>query len=555
MLVDSRLMPADAAIDTDICIVGGGVAGMTLARELAGHPFRVCILESGGLELDDRTQSLAAGESVGFPYFPLQTAYGRAFGGSSNRWHIDIGGDTGVRFRPLDPIDFEARACVPYSGWPFTKKHLDPYYERAQVLAKLLPATYEAKDWSGPERLPLPLASECVQTIIYKFPRRDTFSKDLRQTVMQAENLTVYLHANATGIETDSTGERAVAVTAACLDGPRLSVKANVIVLATNGLEAPRLLLLSNQRQASGLGNQHDLVGRFFMEHLHFWSGVFVPSRSEVFAQAALYNSVHHVNGVAVIGKLALNEKVLREEQLLNQNIQLFPHRQLKPASYPPTSSKGVNSFRALTGSPCSGREQPRVRHIQNVIRDPGNVLGMVGRRFGKITDALGRGRDSFILANMVEQIPNPNSRVMLGTSLDPFGRPRVRLDWKVNAVELQSAVRTQQILDAELRKAGLGRVIRQLKDETPPPDLEGGYHQMGTTRMHVDPHKGVVDEHCRVHGLKNLFISGPSVFPTGGYANPTLTVVALAMRLADHLKREMASAGRTASPVAATVR
>jgi choline dehydrogenase-like flavoprotein len=543
MLVDRRLTATDAAIETDICIVGGGVAGMTLARELAGQPFRICVLESGGLELDDQTQSLAAGENVGFPYFPLETAYGRAFGGSSNRWHIDIGGDIGVRFRPLDPIDFETREWVPYSGWPFTRRHLDPYYERAQTLSKVSPATFEARDWSGTERQPLPLSSKRVETVIYKLPRRDTFSKELRQAVTEAENVTVYLHANATAIETDSTGERAVAVTAACLGRQPFSVKANVIVLATNGLEAPRLLLLSNKRHASGLGNQHDLVGRFFMEHLHFWSGVFVPSRSEVFEGAALYGAIHRVNGVAVVGKLALNEKVLREEQLLNQNIQLFPHRGLKSASYPPISSRGVNSFRALTGSPCRGREQSRGQHIKNVIGDPANVLGMVGRRLGKITAPLSKGNDSFILANMVEQIPNPNSRVTLGTNLDPFGLPRLRLDWKVNAVELQSVIRTQRILDEELRKAGLGRVLRQLKDETPPPDVEGGYHQMGTTRMHPDPRKGVVDEHCRVHALKNLFISGPSVFPTGGYANPTLTVVALAMRLADHLKKQMAGA------------
>jgi choline dehydrogenase-like flavoprotein len=543
MLIDARSLAPHAQIQSDICIVGGGVAGMILAKELANQPFRICILESGGLELDEKTQSLAAGESVGYKYFPLETAYGRCFGGSSNRWHIDIGGDTGVRFRPLDPIDFEKRDWVPYSGWPFDKTHLDPYYDRAQAISKLLPSTYAVEDWSAPDKAALPIQGDCVETIIYKFPRRDTFSRELRETVTKAGNVTVYTNANATEIETDSTGEHAVAVTVRCLDGSRSSVRAKIIILATNGLEAPRLLLLSNKRQTSGLGNQHDLVGRFFMEHLHFWSGVFVPSRPEIFEQAGLYYAIHKVNGIAVIGKLALGEKVLRERQLLNQNVQLFPERRLKPGGYPPVCSTGIDSFRALLGSRHYRTEQSRGQHVANIVRDAGNVLRMARRRIGKIVDALRKGTDAFILANMVEQIPNPNSRVTLGGSCDTFGLPRVRLDWKVNAVELGSVIRTQEILDEEFRKAGLGRVIRQLKDATPPPDLEGGYHQMGTTRMHINPREGVVDENCRVHGLKNLFVSGPSVFPTGGYANPTLTVVALAIRLADHLKEQMSRA------------
>lgn len=136
----------------------------------------------------------------------------------------------------------------------------------------------------------------------------------------------------------------------------------------------------------------------------------------------------------------------------------------------------------------------------------------------------------------MSEQAPNPMSRVTLSSEKDRFGRNFARLDWRLSAIDKQSIRRSQEILGKELNRAGLGRLYIELSDETPPQAITGGWHQMGTTRMHRDPRKGVVNEHCRVHGISNLYISGPSVFPTSGYANPALTIVALAVRLADHI-------------------
>jgi len=146
-----------------------------------------------------------------------------------------------------------------------------------------------------------------------------------------------------------------------------------------------------------------------------------------------------------------------------------------------------------------------------------------------------------FRLSNMSEQSPNPDSRVTLGSDRDSLGQRRVRLDWRLTPFDIESAKRSQEILDKELRHSGLGRLYIELNDKTPPHRINGGWHHMGTTRMHTDPEKGVVDENCCVHGISNLFIDGPSVFPTSGYANPSLTIVALAVRLADHIKTLMA--------------
>ena len=145
-----------------------------------------------------------------------------------------------------------------------------------------------------------------------------------------------------------------------------------------------------------------------------------------------------------------------------------------------------------------------------------------------------------FRLNHMTEQIPNPNSRVNLIDECDILGRKRVQLDWRLSSIDVRSIIRAQEIIDEELRRAKLGRLQIELKDDTPPHNLHGGYHNMGTTRMHIDPKKGVVNENCQVHGVSNLFIAGPSVFPTGGYSNPVLTIVALSLRLADYVKKQM---------------
>jgi choline dehydrogenase-like flavoprotein len=546
MIVDARSVSENETIETDVCVVGAGTAGMTLAREFIGHALQVVLLEGGDLEPDKDTQALYCGENVGHPYYPLDTARARYFGGSSNYWHIDIGNSQlGVRLRPLDGIDFEKRDWVPYSGWPFGRAHLEPFYQRAQTIFHIEPYTYEVKDWADPEKTP-PLAfiGDRVQTIIYKFGSRELFIQDCRNEIIRrSDNILSFLYANVVEIETNETAQAVTRLRVACLQGNTFWVTAKLFILATGGIETPRLLLLSNANQSSGLGNQYDLVGRFFMEHLHFWSGVFVPSHAGIDNFAGLYADIHRVKQVPIIGKLALTEKVLRRKKLLNQNIQLIPHVLATVELYADMVSKGLSSFLTLRSALRRGRLPAECgKHLANVAVGLDDIARAVYRKVQRHVSAACYNRRIrvFRLAHMTEQIPNPNSRVTLSPERDRLGQNRVRLDWQLSAVDIRSVIRTQQVIDAELRRARLGRLYTQLWDETPPLDLHGGYHHLGTTRMHVDPKQGVIDANCRVHGLANLFIAGPSVFPTGGYANPTLTIVALAIRLADHLKKLM---------------
>jgi choline dehydrogenase-like flavoprotein len=520
VLIDARTVPANKVIESDVCIVGAGAAGITLAREFIDQPFRVCLLESGGLEMDQSTQALYRGENIGLSYFPLEAARLRYFGGSTNHWE-------GL-CRPLDAIDFEARDWVPYSGWPFGKSRLDPFYKRAQLICGLGPYVYDVKDWEVKDVLRLPFVSDRVITTIFQLSPPIRFGQGYRDEVVSARNISTYLYANVIDIETTETAQRVTRLQMACLQGSKFWVTAKLYILAAGGIENARLLLASNTIQSAGLGNHHDLVGRFFMEHPHLESGLLLPSDPSI--SVTLYTG-RRVNNVPVAGILSIAPETLRQEKLLNFSAGL-KHRSL------PETSDGVSSLKFVIAALRRGNmPDDFLRHLWNVIADIDDVATVAYWKWAKK-----RGRRLLSLYNRTEQAPNPNSRIILSNERDVLGQNRVRLNWQLSAIDKRSIRRAHEIIGQELGRAGLGRFKVMLDDDdgTWPPLLTGGSHHMGTTRMHVDPKKGVVNENSQVHGVSNLFIAGSSVFPTCGYANPTLTIVALAVMLADHVKRVM---------------
>lgn len=547
MIIDSRTVPDDESIKTDVCIVGAGTAGIALAKEFIDQKFRVCILESGGLKPDKETQSLYRGENIGHPYFSLETARTRCLGGSTTRWQIEIDNNClGARMRPLDAIDFEERDWVPHSGWPFRKDHLDPFYERALALCRIEPPSFSIQDWDEIAKAKhLSFQGDQIKTVIFKFGARNPFLEDYVQEITRAANITTYLYANVIKLVTNETARIVKRLRVACLTGNKFWVSAKIFILAAGAIEIPRILLLSNNTQNIGLGNQNDLVGRFFMEHLHFNLGFLVPSDQNIFRNTSLYNTIHPVNGTPIRGKLSLSEAELRRKKLLNHVAQLDPmimlYRSLADFFYPNISSDSVKSLKAIHSALFRGRSlNDPVLHLKNISTGLDDVTITIFRAIKRrIVGIFNKKRiNLYSLENMSEQVPNPDSRITLSSDKDRLGMNRVRLDWRLSPIDIESAVRTLQILDQEFQRAGIGRLYIRLQDETPPISIGGGWHHMGTTRMHVDAKKGVVDENSRVHGTVNLFVAGPSVFPTGGYANPSLTIVALAVRLADHIKK-----------------
>lgn len=525
-LIDARQLTNETTINADVCIVGGGAAGITLARELSSKSYRVCILESGGLEPDEKSQSLSYGKDVGLPYAQVaeNKAQDRYLGGNTNRWASYC--------RPLDELDFEVRDWVPHSGWPFSKQDLDPYYERAQVVCKVdrydYSTEYLAGKVDGEDFQPLELPGDEIVTKMWQFhspPVR--FGDDYRADLEQADSLEVYLYANVVDIELNNSQKAVSRLKVACIEGPQLWASAKVFVLAMNGIETPRLMLAANTQQPAGIGNQNDVVGRFFMEHPHFHRCglMLIPDKNNY---PALYtHEAKRQKGT--LAALCPSRELQTRDEILNYS-----------ATVDPTTRFWANTRIA----------ESFVNSLVNVVKDLGSLPELLMVRVGNKNFS---DLDRSVLLDVrtrMEQAPNPNSRITLSREKDLLGVNRYEMNWQLTNLDKKTIRKTHEAIAKALGAAGLGRmridITETLADDMmaawdPRGDIggayfDGGWHHMGTTRMHVDPKQGVVDENSKVHDVENLYIAGSSVFPTGGYANPMLSLLALTIRLAEHL-------------------
>lgn len=526
-LVDARRFSPERPLQTDLCIVGAGAAGITLAREFIGTRYRVAILESGGLRYSGRVQQLYAGENTGLPSYALTYSRFRILGGSTTRW--------AAQCRPLDPIDFQPRPGIAHSGWPFDHRHLEAWYPRAQAVCMLGVEGKEA--WRADSAAP-PLAGG-LEPILFRFGYPRDFGHAYRQELEQAANVDVFLHASAVEILPAADLRWITAILAKSPDGHMLQVQAQAYVLACGGIDNARLLLASNRNAPAGLGNGHDLVGRFFMDHPYLTTGHFVPASPQhadgphvirSFKLAGLHQKSH-------VGYV-LSERVRRDEEL--NGCSAYFIRRLASESAPEHFSRGGKSWlrlgelvehRTLTGAEVG-------HHLWNVAKGCREVGLTLARRASEVI----RPRHVLAFRTVLETTPRPDSRVTLTTARDRLGMPRVQVDWRVSESDRRGLDRLRRAMVKAIRGEGLGILVDDPGvDETGwPISMEGGKHHMGTTRMHGDPRQGVVDPDCRLHGITNLYVAGSSVFPTSGYANPTFTIVALALRLADHLKTRL---------------
>jgi len=273
------------------------------------------------------------------------------------------------------------------------------------------------------------------------------------------------------------------------------------------------------------------------MEHPHLWSGIFIPSDPGILDKYGLYLT-RSVDDYAIMGKLKVSEEVLRKERILNYCVSLHPD--LIPAMDVAERGGGAVATKRLLSAVRSKKWPFSVSaNIADIIKDPSGASDVLFRR---LKSKLGRSdyRFAFRLNHMSEQTPDPQSRVTLSNELDSLGQNRVCLDWRLGELDIRTIVRAQEVIDCEMRRAGLGHLQIDLKEGKAPGHLHGGWHHMGTTRMHANAREGVVDPVCRMHGVPNLYIAGASVFPTVGYANPVLTTVALVLRLSDHIRMVM---------------
>lgn len=518
MYIDGRSLPDGSVVHADICIVGAGAAGITIAREFIGHPFRVALIESGGLTFDPATQELCRGINTGHQYLPLHETRSRYFGGTTDRW--------GGNCIPLAPLNFEPRSWIPFSGWPITWTQLLPFYRRAHEVIGLGEFDYDPQRLSAQLGKALfPFDPTRVETVFSRY-RALRFGKEFRKALKQAGNITTYLHANVLSLERNFVSNVVDRANIGTLQGKRHTVQARYFVLATGGIENARLLLLSNNVQSNGLGNQNDLVGRFFMEHFWYPNSYIIPNdQSTVFD---VYGRQHALeNGVEARAHLTLPEDVVRREQIPDFRAEIDASR------FPAMRSYWSRMAGVL-------RDKERARECMEHVAAPVvSILANMGWRTERSSKKKILG---YRLNNYTEQTPNPESRVTLTDEKDALGLRRINLNWQLSAIDKYGIQRAHELLALEVERSGFGRFLPELSqsEEEILQHAGGGNHHLGTTRMSADAKTGVVDADCLVYGLHNLYVAGSSVFPTGGSANPTLTIVALSLRLADHLKTKL---------------
>jgi hypothetical protein len=548
--IDARFLPANSRIDGDVCIVGAGAAGLAIAHELRHQGLEVILLESGSTNLEAPIQNLYKGEILDPNHGALDEQRQRQLGGTTNVW--------GGRCAPFDAIDFTVRDYVPYSGWPITKAELDPYYARAHTYCELGSYQYQvatALPSSQAAMIPGLDAPEVDQEQLWLFSPPTNFRTRFVDAILQASNIKLYLYANCLQIVTDPAGKGVDHLVICSLEENKSYVYAKHFVLAAGCLEVTRLLLLSNQVHVQGLGNENDLVGRFYMGHISGDVGEvhFTPRGGKV-----IWDYETTTEGVFCRRSLSIPEAIQKSHQLLNFRA-ILTH----PPMADPSHGNGVLSAIYLAKTALLSRRSSRIyysknisteglvqtlpQHLKNLATDFGGVIGFSGRwlRQRILSDrklpsaVLPSKSNTYTFHFDAEQIPNPDSRILLSEEKDALGLNRLRVDWRYTDTDINSVIKVYHLLARALENTGTGK-LKFTPEDMPDlirQELGVGSHHIGTTRMADDPKQGVVDANCKLHSLHNLYIASSSVFPTSSFANPTLTIVAIAIRLADHLK------------------
>ena len=536
MLTDFARTAAPRTDVADVCIIGAGAAGITLARGLSGQGLRILLLESGGLDYHPASAGLGVGENVGAAYYPLEDSRLRFFGGTTNIW--------GGRCVPLDDIDFQARDWVAHSGWPIDGGELTAGYRAAhQDLGVAAPSSAGDREgqWGAAA---LSMDGARFMSRCWRFDtQRERFHATRTQDVLKAPDIETLINATAVSIHAQPNRPGINHVLVRHGGGQAAQVRAKMYVLACGGIENARLLLASNDVEPHGIGNRQGQVGRYFMEHPHGRLGR-IQTRQPYRLWSA-FRMRFPKGGVPVAPVLLPTPAMQRERGILNTALTFKWQR--NPAAGVPRARR---IYQELKSQLTPGRGNRRLWHAYRGLRFAyaRSLRPTLTRGLMQLQTHGRFGLKDFQLSVMIraEQAPNPASRVVLSTAKDELGCPKANLDWRLGEQDKHTLRELARALNDELTRLDLGVL-------EPSPWLEetgldwpvdgtvgnhpiGGYHHAGTTRMSTDPAHGVVDANCAVHGYPDLYVLGSSVFPTAGWANPTLTILALAHRLKTHL-------------------
>jgi len=522
--------------------VGSGAAGTTTARELALAGVNVLLIEAGGEKQRAEQVDLYRGTSKSANHGPLHLYRQRRLGGTTVVW--------GGRSAPYEAIDLEYRSYVPHSGWPLSHNDLSDAYVKAHDYLDLGSCSYSAaQSFPASAQFPIKCCPKVVVDRIWRFSLPTNVWSKYKSFFASHSKADVMFNGSCTEVVTNPEGSRVDYIRVMSSPERQFTVRANTYVLATGGLEVTRLLLASTSVHKSGIGNAQDLLGRFYISHLTGNAGTITFSGS----YGEYFRKYVRSGGVYCKRLMRLTDDAQRRNGLLNLAV-TATHMDF----HDPSHGSGVLSSVYLAKRFFMGRIPPEfsrelndskyhhlLKHATNVLRSPLEMVRfadtwtrrrlLASRKLPSVE--LCNEKGIYTLHFDAEQSPNFDSRVGLGDDRDEFGTPRLVVDWRMNRGDAESVSRSLELIARDLENAGVAKVNVK-------PDLANdvyghngvGSHHIGTTRMAGSPTTGVVDSECRVFGVPNLYIASSSVFPTSSYVNPTLQIVAIAIRIAAHV-------------------
>jgi choline dehydrogenase-like flavoprotein len=527
-----------------VCIVGAGAAGITLACELDGCGFDVLLIEAG--DLSSRVGEFYEGSAT-HPH-PEPKQFRRVgFGGTTAVW--------GGRCVPFDPIDFEPREQTGNVSWPVAYDEVARFYPAAMDYCDagrfdFLAATSMPN--SGPI-IPGFSGDDAVDAAhIERYSLPTDFGKRYRQRLQRSKNVTVMLGLRCLKLNRSEGEDRIESARFIDRIGRIHTVNSSEFILATGGIEVPRLLLASDA-SGIGFGNLSDCLGRFYMCHFENTCARIIPRNTPV-----AFKFERTSDGIYCRRQIRFTPSALRARRLVNTVFRLhFPsyadasHRSSVMSAIFLAKSTLLPEYRAILQQHADAIVSPPLQHLGNVLRDVPQLAAFARDWLFRIRLAkrklpytlVPNADGSFPLEFNAEQTPDPLNRITLAEGKDRHGLPLVHVAWRVGDQDAQAVLRAFHILRESLEHSGAAQLLfddARLAEQIGRSIPLG--HHIGTARMAATPNQGVVDPNCAVFGLPNLYVASSAVFPTCSHANPTLTIVALAARLAQHLRSRLES-------------
>ena len=460
MLIDSRLVPHNVTLRADVVVIGAGPAGITIAEELAQSGRHVMLVEAAGRHHSIVDDDALDGDGSGEP-IPLVRSRHRGFGGTSTHWTPA----TGLRVRPLDDIDFAARPCRPDASWPFSATTLQPFYEQAYRSIGLR-STDAPHRWFG-EGSPTPLSWDGgPQLAMFQFAPHDSFTRRF-DAVSRSAAIELVLHGTVTGLEVSDDGGSVVRAAVSSPGGGRFFVTGGVFVLACGGIENARLLLASPGRGGCPLGNEHDNVGRYFMDHLSVDTGILVPQGSQDVRPAAFLEQ-RSADGDRFQPMLWLGSKLIDSEGIPNA---AFWVEEIDPLYL----SRGVSAARRARAAMHGRPRRSVVPHVLGAVRGSPGLIAYATRRV-----APAPSRRVVAMRIMTEQLPNRDSRVQLSTCRDARGMPRVDIDWRISSADLDVINVHQDLLGRMLAEQGVATLSARFERDSHSSPVMSNFHHLG---------------------------------------------------------------------------